>query len=206
MGFFDTLLGLAAPALTGFASGGGIGAAAGALGGLGAAATPSTGLAGGATAATGAALGVIGAQQPAQPSLFTTTAIGGGTTPSALTATAASGAIAQFGQSILNARSENGLQLTSILSVMAGRQKNKVVTVVFTMRNTGGVTKMEVLSGRPAIMQSDARRARAFIKKISKGHAKLPRRTVKSSEMKQLQQQLLQRAVSSAACLPAPRC
>jgi len=206
MGFFDTLLGLAAPVLTGFAGGGGIGAAAGGLSALSGATGASTGLAGGATAATGAALGVIGAQQPAQPSLFTTTAIGGGTTPAALTATAAAGAVAQFGQSILNARSEDGLQLTSILSVNAGRQKNKVVTVVFTMRNTGGVTKMEVMSGRPAIMASDARRARSFIKKISKGHAKLPRKTVKRSEMKELQQQLLQRAVSAAACLPAPRC
>jgi len=206
MGFFDTLLAIAAPVAGGFLSGGGLGAAAGGLSALGGTSTPSTGLAGGATAATGAALGVIGAQQPSAPSLFTTTAIGGGTTPSALTATAAAGAVAQFGQSILNARSEDGLQLTSILSVNAGRQKNKVVTVVFTMRNTGGVTKMEVMAGRPAIMQSDARRARAFIKKISKGHAKLPRRTVKASEMKQLQQQLLSRAVSSAACLPAPRC
>lgn len=112
---------------------------------------------------------------------------------------------ASFGNMLLGARSETGMNLQQILAVMQGRMKNKVVTVVFHVNGmTGQVVKMEALAGKPAIMDSDQRRARAFIKKVQKASARLPRKTVKESELKQLQSSLLNRALNQVA-LPAPR-
>jgi len=124
-----------------------------------------------------------------------TTIIGKGTTAEALVAKAQGiGRVTNLS----NAVTETGLTLLQVLAMNPGRMKNKVVTVVFTVSPFGLIQKMEALQGKPAMMQSDQRRARSFIKKVSKAAASLPRKTVKESEMKVLQKQLVSSAVQRA--------
>jgi len=97
----------------------------------------------------------------------------------------------------LQVRSETGQTLQQILSIQAGRMKNKVTTVVFTVQGmTGQIVKMQAMEGRPAIMASEARRARRFIKQISDASQKLPRKQVRESESTKIKNQILQSAVA----------
>jgi len=130
------------------------------------------------------------------------TALGAPTAPFAAAATlgtvATSKVLALAPESIaLQVRSELGQTLQQILSIPAGRMKNKVVTVVFTVQGmTGQIVKMQAMEGRPAIMASEARRARRFIKQISDANQRLPRKQVRESEQKQITKQILRQAVA----------
>jgi len=162
-----------------------------------------TGLAGAVAPIAGAALGVAApvATGGLSPSIIST-ALGSPIAPLAAAATlgtpAAQAVLALAPESIaLQVRSETGQTLQQILSIPAARMKNKVVTVVFTVQGlTGKIVRMQAMEGRPQIMASDARRAKRFIDQIADASRKLPRKTVKESEAKKIQNQILRQAVA----------
>lgn len=60
-------------------------------------------------------------------------------------------------------------------------------TIVQTINlMTGAVVRTELFSGAPFLMNSEVRSLRRVAKKVGKAHAKLPRRTVQKSALKEL--------------------
>jgi len=71
---------------------------------------------------------------------------------------------------------------------------------------TGAVTFQEVRRGAPFLMDSEVRSLRRVAKKVGKAHAKLPRRTVQKSAMKELTDAAVDAALQSVRAPCPPKC
>lgn len=82
---------------------------------------------------------------------------------------------------------------------------NRTRTIVQTIDPAGTVVKQQVLRGSPHLMRRDLLTAKRVFRLASKLHEKLPRRTVKESEITQLKNRIVKKALDKAAdpCPPA---
>lgn len=89
--------------------------------------------------------------------------------------------------------------------VAPGGLKNVVMTTVRTIAPNGTVVRTETMKGRPFLMKKDIIAAKRVFKLSSKLHAKLPKRTLKQSEMAKLNEAILdetKRRLTGPSCPP----
>ena len=87
-------------------------------------------------------------------------------------------------------------------------EKNFVETVVQTFAPDGTIIREKVFAGAPFLMKKDLVIAKRVFKLASKLHGKLPRRTMKQSEMSKLNEAILDKAKSNLLTGPTcpPKC
>ncbi len=86
-----------------------------------------------------------------------------------------------------------------------GGMKNVVTTTIMTTAPDGTVLKTVTKKGRPFLMKSDIVAAKRVFKLSSKLHSKLPKRTLKQSEMSKLNEAALEetrRRLTGPSCPP----
>lgn len=69
---------------------------------------------------------------------------------------------------------------------------------------TKTVARTEVFSGAPFLMNNEVRKLRTVARKVARANGRLPRRTVRQSDLSALKDNLVRQALTGASCPPSP--
>lgn len=84
-----------------------------------------------------------------------------------------------------------------------GRTANRTLVQTLDLAS-GRIIRTRVLPGTPFLMNADVQAAKRVFKLSSKLHGKMPRRTVKESEVTKLKNAAVQQAIANVSCPPPP--
>lgn len=87
----------------------------------------------------------------------------------------------------------------------AGVPGSRTITIVATIDPQGNVIRRKTLKGSPWLMRSDFLIAKRVFKLIGKGNARLPRRVVAESKMKQFRSALEDNLLKQQLALSCPK-
>lgn len=84
-----------------------------------------------------------------------------------------------------------------------GKTANRTLVQTLDLAS-GRIVRTRVLPGTPFLMNADVSAAKRVFKLSSKLHGKMPRRTVKESEVTKLKNAAVQQAMQTISCPPPP--